>query len=298
MPKKKTHEEYVAEVRNINPNIEVVGRYIGAHTKIKHRCLVDKYEWLVTPNNILKGKGCPKCSNHIKRTHEQYIEEVSLLNSNIEVLGEYINNTTPILHRCTIHNVEWNAIPINILRGHGCRQCGNDILANDRKKDKEQYIADLKRVNSNIIVLGEYINAHTPIKHKCLIDGFEWNAKPNNILSGKGCPICNESSGERQVRQWLSEHDIMYEPQKIFENCYNVKALPFDFYLTDYNLAIEYQGEQHYRPIDYFGGKEKFEVQQKRDNIKRDYCKNNNINLLEIPYYKNVEEELNNFLFI
>lgn len=70
------------------------------------------------------------------------------------------------------------------------------------------------------------------------------------------------------------------------------------FYLTDYNLAIEYQGEQHYRPIDYFGGKEKFEVQQKRDNIKRDYCKNNNINLLEIPYYKNVEEELNNFLFI
>lgn len=298
MAKRKTHEEYVAEVRNINSNIEVVGEYVGAHTKILHRCKVDDYEWYVTPNNILKGRSCPKCSNHIKRTQEDYIKEVSLVNPNIEVLGEYINNITPILHKCIVHNVEWETTPINILNGHGCRKCGNEMLANARSKDLKQYIKDVNSVNSDIIVIGDYINAHTPIRHKCLIDGCEWDAKPNNILSGKGCPVCNESLGERKVRQWLDKYHFVYEPQKSFDDCRNINTLPFDFYLPDCNTVIEYQGEQHYRPIDYFGGQENFENQILRDNIKREYCKNNDIKLLEIPYYKNIEEELNNFLFI
>ena len=63
---------------------------------------------------------------------------------------------------------------------------------------------------------------------------------------------------------------------------------------------IEYDGEQHFRPIEYFGGQKKFELQQKHDTIKNEYCKNNGIPLLRIPYFKydNIEEELNNFLFI
>lgn len=360
MSKRKTHEEYVKQVEKINPNIEVLERYIDAHTKILHRCKIDGYEWYVSPNNILKGRGCPCCSNHIKRTQEDYISEVLLINPNIEVLGDYINNITPILHRCLIHNIIWNAAPNSILRGHGCRQCGNEILANARRKSREQYISELKIINPDIIVIGEYINAHTPVLHKCLIDGYEWYAKPNNILSGrgcpkcggtmkklhdeyiaelklinpdvevieqyidaktpilhkclvdgwiwystpsnmlssKGCPVCHESSGERQVRQWLNRHGVSYEFQKIFDDCIDKKPLLFDFYLPDYNIVIEYQGGQHYFAVDYFGGEEKFKLQQKHDNIKREYCKKQEIKLLEIPYYKNVEEELNNFLFI
>ena len=296
--KKKTHKEYVEEIARINPNIEVIGIYSGAHEKIKHKCLIDGYEWDVTPHNILKGRGCPMCTGHIQRTQEEYVKEVFLINPNIEVLGVYINNMFPISHKCLLHNVIWDAIPVNILRGHGCRQCGNEILANMKRKDKGQYIEDLKRINSNIILIGEYINAHIPTKHKCLIDNHEWNAKPNNILSGTGCPVCNESFGERQIRQWLDKNNIMYESQKVFKNCCNINTLPFDFYLPDYNVVIEYQGEQHYKPIDYFGGEKNFKMQQKRDNIKREYCKNNNIRLLEIPYYDSVEEKLNNFLFI
>ena len=360
MAKRKTHEEYVEEVSVVNPNIEVVGIYDGVHTKILHRCLIDGYEWLATPANILKGRGCPKCANHIKRSHEQYVKEASLINPNIEVLEKYINNMTPILHRCKIHNIEWKVAPVSILRGHGCRKCGGEILANIKKKNKEQYIEDLNKINSNIIILGEYINAHISTLHKCLIDGYEWYAKPNNVLSGtgcpkcggtikklhddyvseisiinpdievigqyidshtsilhkclidghiwsatptnilcgKGCPLCKESSGERRIRQWLEKYKITYEFQKYFDDCIDKKQLPFDFYLPDYNMCVEYQGGQHYFEVEHFGGKEKFELQQKHDNIKREYCKNNNIKLLEIPYWENVEETLNNFLFI
>lgn len=298
MSKKKTHEEYVEEVKNINSNIEVIERYNGANTKILHKCLLDGYEWKATPHNILKGRSCPKCSKHIKRTQEIYIKELSLINPNIKVLDEYITNATPILHKCIIHDVKWKATPVNILRGHGCRKCGNEILASSKSKSQKQYVEDVKKINSNIFVIGNYINAHIPIKHKCLIDGCEWDARPNNILSGKGCPICSESLGERKVREWLDKHDFIYECQKTFNDCRNIKVLPFDFYLSDCNTAIEYQGEQHYKPIDYFGGEKNYKMQQKRDNIKRDYCKHNKIKLLEIPYFKDVEEELNNFLFI
>ena len=299
MPKKKTHGEYVEELKVVNPDIEVVGIYVGANIKILHRCLKDGHEWLATPHNILRGRGCPKCAGHIQRTHEMYVNDVSKINQNIEVVGEYINNVTPILHRCIIHNIRWDAYPNNVLRGHGCKQCANELLREQRAKDKEQYIKDLKNVNQDIIVLGEYINAHIPILHKCLIDDYEWYATANNTLNGYGCPKCTViSKGEKIISQLLDSHAIAYIQQKRFEDCRDIQTLPFDFYLPDYNILIEYDGIQHYEPIDYFGGQEAFETTVKHDNMKNEYCKNNGISLLRIPYFKNVEEELNNFLFI
>lgn len=360
MPKKKTHEEYVAEVNKINPNIEVVGTYLDSKTKILHRCKIDGYEWYATPHNILRGRGCPKCSGHIKLTHDEYVNRLFNINPNISVLEQYVNYATPIKHCCLIHNYEWYALPSNVLSGHGCKKCASDKLANDRSKNTLQYIEDVKNVNKDIMVIGEYVNAHTPILHKCLIDGYEWYAKPNNILSqkgcpkcsgtmkkmhdeyidevsiynpdievvetyinaktkilhkckicgcewyatptniltGKGCPECAESNGERTVRQYLDKHKILYNFQKAFDDCCDIKHLPFDFYLPEYNACIEYDGEQHYRPVDYFGGEDSFKKTVMHDNIKNDYCKNNDIKLLRIPYYANVEEELNNFLFI
>ena len=64
---KKTHEEYVNEVFLVNPNIEVVGEYIDAKTKILHRCLIHDVEWMVSPTNILSGKGCPECAKQKRK---------------------------------------------------------------------------------------------------------------------------------------------------------------------------------------------------------------------------------------
>lgn len=300
MSKKKTHEEYIAEVAVKNPSVEVVGMYIGANEKIMHRCPKDycRYEWYATPHNILAGKGCPKCTGKMKRTHDEYVKRVNLIHDNIEVIEKYIDNNTPILHKCVFHDFEWSAFPNNVLSGHGCRKCANDKMHYERVKNTNQYIEDLNKINSNIIIMGEYINAHTPILHKCLVDDLEWFAKPNNILSGKGCPKCSESKGEREIRQLLDSNEIVYESQMIFDGCFDIKPLPFDFYLPEYNLCIEYDGEQHYRPIEYFGGQKAFELRKKHDQIKNEYCKNNNIRLVRIPYFADVEEELNNFLFI
>lgn len=298
MPKKKTHNEYVVEVAIKNKNIEVVEKYISANTKITHRCLIDGYKWDATPANILSGFGCPKCSGRFRRTHNDYIEEVFKINPHIKVVGRFGGLQTPILHKCLVHNMEWMTRPEAVLDGCGCKLCGAEKIGDKNRKTHEQYVLELKEVDSNIVVLDTYIDAITPILHKCLIDKHEWYARPGNILFGYGCPKCHESSGERQIRQWLEKHDITYVFQKSFIDCRDIRMLPFDFYLPDYNSCIEYDDKQHFESIEYFGGQEAFELRVKHDNTKNEYCKNNGIPLLRIPYFKNVEEELNNFLFI
>lgn len=294
----RTHEEYIEEVKKINRDINILGVYINARTPILHKCKIDGYEWMSSPDNILKGQGCPKCAGNIKKTHEEYVQELSLINPNIEVVGCYINALTPIIHKCMIHNTEWKVRPNDILCGKGCPICGLEKSGNSRLKTHIQYTEELKLANKNIIAIEDYNGANTPILHRCLIDGCEWRATPHNILCGTSCPRCNESKGEKAIRKWLMERDIIYNSQKRFSDCYDKITLPFDFYLPDYNCCIEYDGIQHYEPIEYFGGENSFGYVQKHDKIKTEYCENNNIRLLRISYFENIEEKLNNFLFI
>ena len=99
----------------------------------------------------------------------------------------------------------------------------------------------------------------------------------------RGCPKCYQfkSVGEQRIRNYLDGKKIKYIPQKIFAPL-NKSKYRFDFYLIDFNLAIEYQGEQHFRDNGFF--KDNLTTIQKRDQVKRDYCLKNNISLLEIPY--------------
>lgn len=77
MPKKKTHEEYIAELAIKNPNIEAIDKYLGANTKILHRCLAHNYEWNVCPSGVLNGNGCPKCkSDKIKKNNKSQTKNI------------------------------------------------------------------------------------------------------------------------------------------------------------------------------------------------------------------------------
>jgi len=110
------------------------------------------------------------------------------------------------------------------------------------------------------------------------------------------CPkcSCHISKGEQKIEKYLKQNGIKYKRQYSFEDCYfNIKGkLRFDFiiYVNNKIKVVEFQGIQHYKPIDYFGGKKGFSYQKKRDAIKRNYCKKNKIPLLEIPYYDLKEE--------
>lgn len=304
MRRRKTHEEYVAELVIKNPTVEVVEKYIDAKTKIMHHCLIHDVYWLISPHNALRGKGCNQCmrervGNRLRKSHVQYVDELSIKNPNLEVIETYINHFTPILHHCLIHDIYWKISPANALKGQGCIGCRKDKHRKSMAKTQEQYISEVAMINTNIEVLGMYLNAFTPILHKCKIHDTQWMMRPDNVLHGEcGCPQCTESIGERTVRQWFDMHDVKYDFQYIFSDCCDKQPLPFDFYLPDYNAAIEFQGKQHYEPVEIFGGQEALEYTQRHDKIKSDYCKQNSIRLLCIKYDEDINEKLTNFLFI
>ena len=110
------------------------------------------------------------------------------------------------------------------------------------------------------------------------------------------CPNCQskESVGVIKISERLDKNNIQYEKEYKFKYCKDIRPLPFDFYLNDFNIAIEFDGEQHYRPTDFYGGKEKFKIRQKHDAIKNNFCKKNDINLIRINYSQ--VKEINSIL--
>lgn len=227
-----------------------------------------------------------------RKTHDEYVLEVANINPNIEVVGTYVNSYTPILHRCKIDGCEWSPRPNSIIQGCGCPECGRLNASTKRTKTHEQYIAEVLKINPNIEVVGEYSGDGTPILHRCKIDAYEWMATSNNILRGTGCPKCNISKGEMAISKFLDDINVRYEQQKRFNDCRDKYTLPFDFYLPDYNVCIEYNGIQHYEPVEVFGGEEALQGTIKRDKIKEAYCNRNGIRLLQIPYYNDMHDEL------
>ena len=124
-----------------------------------------------------------------RKTHKQFIIEMRQINSDIEILGEYITNKTKIKCRCKICQHEWSAIGSSLLRNHGCPKCKAIKTGTRSRKTHKQFIREMEIKNPNIEVLEKYVNAKTKIKCRCKIDGHEWSVKPNNLLY-HGCPKC------------------------------------------------------------------------------------------------------------
>ena len=138
-------------------------------------------------------------------------------------------------------------------------------------------------------------SCYTKVNFKCN-KGHIYNQSVNQHKF-YGCPICNESHGEKFIRNYLDKNNIKYESQKKFKDLKDKTYLSYDFYLSDYNILIEYQGQQHYEPIKFNGkNNSNLEKQQYHDKLKREYAKNNGYKLLELKYTLDSQELVNKYL--
>lgn len=152
--------------------------------------------------------------------------------------------------------------------------------------------------NPFIEVVGEYHRAHEKVECKCLKCGETFYLRPDHIKRGIGHSGCNKSLGEERLEKYLREYNINYIGQYRFGDCIRKERdMPFDFYLPDLNIAIEYDGIQHYEPVVKFGGEKGFAELKLNDYFKTNYCIEHNIELIRVPYteYNNMEEFLNNY---
>ena len=130
-------------------------------------------------------------------THEEFLEKFKKQNKNaenIEILGKYEGSKIKIKCRCKIDGYEFETTPNDLLnKNSGCPKCKYKNHSKKLSKTYEEFKQEMKKINDDIEILGEYINAYTKIKCRCKLDNHIWYAKPNNLLNGSGCPKCFEN---------------------------------------------------------------------------------------------------------
>lgn len=153
------------------------------------------------------------------------------------------------------------------------------------RKTTEQFINESNQVHDFKYSYDktEYIKNQIKVIITCPVHG-DFEQRPLSHLQGSGCPYCNESKGEKKIVKFLNKHNINYERQKKFNNCRNVFELPFDFYIPSKRTCIEFDGKQHYQPMEFFGGVKAYESLKINDKIKSEYCEDNYIELIRIRY--------------
>ena len=292
MAKKLTQEDFIDRCLQGNPNLDY-SKVIYQGTKKKVIIICPKHgEFNIIAGDFLKSFKCPKCSQNIPTT-EEFIERCKVHYPNYDYSETiYTNKTNNVIVKCPKHNCIWEPMAQNLERGQAmCPECKKEKYQQLFAISNDEFIEKAKQIHQNKYDYSkcQYINMRTKIIIICPIHG-EFEQDPNNHLKGCGCPKCKRSKGEEQVSSFLKDHDILFQEQYIIP--YNNKKILVDFYLPNYNTFIEFNGKQHYIAMDYFGGTLRLEQQQARDQFLREYCVNNNINLIEIKYNQSVEDVL------
>lgn len=301
--KRKSHEQFVMELNNINSNIEVLGEYETNDKPLQCKCKIDGHIWNAKPHSLLQNHGCPECYRRESniRTNDEFALEMKAKHPTIVPLDEFKNTGSVMKFKCTVCDYEWQTAPNVLLnrKDYGCPKC-----ANHYKIPEDEIIERLKSANPYV----RYIDGYKGIEHhanfECLKCGHKWHTPMNSVLQGRGCPHCNLSHGALEIEKTLNNLSIDYETEYRFDDCKDDRSLPFDFYIPSKNICIEYDGEQHFMPVRFRKGtsqqtiQDKFESQKRRDKIKDDYCKNNGITLIRIPYtdFNNIEKILNKYI--
>lgn len=287
MAKKLTKEEFIQKAIRVHGNRYDYSNveYVNARTDIQIICPIHGI-FLQTPDKHLNGQGCPKCAGKNK-TVDEFIKKARQVHGNKYDYSnvKYVNNKTKVCIICSEHGEFWQT-PHNHLRGQGCPECRYIKSAKSNCKNCDNVINDFIKVHGNKYDYSKvnYVNSKIKVCIICPEHGvFEQTS--HDHLAGKGCPKCKQSHLERDVMKLLEENNINYEYQKRFEW---LGRQSLDFYLPDYNIAIECQGGQHFKSVDYFGGERDFIKRIKRDENKKLLCENNNI---KIFYFSNLNIE-------
>ena len=259
--------------------------YINSRTKLQLQC-PNGHIFKMTYSSFQQGTRCKTCwhknsSEYFKFTYgyvKEYIE-----NEGYKLLStEYINANSYVEVECPKGN-KFKTKFGSFKSGHRCRECYFIYENNKTTTHSYEYIKNKMLSEGYKLLSEEYINAHTKLQVQCPY-GHIFEQKYNSFQQGYRCPYCNESKGEKEIRTILNSLNIEYIPQYKFDDCKFKYVLPFDFYLPQYNVLIEFDGVQHFKIIKHFGGFDRFVDRIIRDTIKNEYCKENDIKLIRISY--------------
>lgn len=291
--RQKTQEEFEKGIEDIwGGKIKVLGKYQKASIKLTVLHTECGKTWEAKPRSLLSNHGCPNCryktsASKLKKSDNKFLKQVHDLTKDEYIFSEsYKNNDTPIMCTHTVCGRNFKVRPRQFLSGTRCKYCWFDS-----QKLKDSEFKDIVRslVGDEYIFQEPYVDTshHLLCTHtKC---NYQWKVTPSHFTKkGVRCPQCRETKGEREIRLFLEDNNIPYEKEYRFEGLMNQDTnydLRVDFFIEAMNLVIEYDGIQHYQPVEIFGGEDTFLRCVESDKIKNDYFSKRGIELLRIPYW-------------
>lgn len=259
--------------------------YVNNHNKVCIICQKHGEFWQ-TPHDHLSGRGCVKCANE-KSSLSKTAPFSEVKERLINKFGErfyfdestYVSMAKPMRVVCNEHG-EFFKTPIYLLNGGNCPLCSKT-----RKLTFDDFVKKANLVHNNKYIYDkvEYVNNRTKVCIICPEHG-EFMQTPNDHLDGCGCPACKESKLESSIRRFLDENGFKYTPQMKFEWLKKINKLSLDFYLHDYNIGIECQGEQHFVNRGFMT---KLDEIKSRDTLKKELCKEHGVKLIYYLSEKN-----------
>lgn len=323
---KLTQEEWIKKAKEIHGNKYDYSKveYKGSHEKVKIICNNCGKEFIQEARAHINGAGCRECSmkkvwqyNHVSRnkdqgrlTTEEFIKRAKDIHGEKYDYSkvEYKNANTKVCIVCTEHGEFWQTPTQHTHKKHGCPKCNGGI-----KDTETDFLNKVQKMYGDLYNT-EKVKYEKSNKKVCLIcnntdkngnkHGEFW-ITPNSLLSGHGCPHCIQTNSEYDVKTALIDENIRFIPQKTFEWLKYTKHLRLDFYLPDYNIAIECQGIQHFKPIDFAGkgenwASEMYEYTKERDIVKEKLCNEHGIKLLQYSEFdvnnKNIITNINDLI--
>ena len=187
---------------------------------------------------------------------------------------------TPVTITCLIHG-DFNVTPDDHIYKHsGCPMCGHHMYT------QQSYLKAVTEIHC-----GKYDYSKTEYKgHNNLItiicpEHGEFKQKAKAHLYGSGCLKCRLKSQEKVFKKLVESfpnETILFEVDK--QNVPWLNNQRLDIYFPKYNIAVEYDGQQHFQPISIFGGEDRFKLQQQLDTKKEECCIQNHCQLFRLSY--------------
>ena len=266
--------------------------YVNANTNILMRHEVCGYEWKVRPNNFIHGGRCPECNKkrpahnrHTKETFEKQLDKIC--GEHLFDVVEYSDWSKPVSIECRKCGHRFKKSVTQFRLKPYCPKCNPRTSWNHLTT--QEYIKRVKeKYGSQFSIDSSYTTRSCMMQIRCNECGYSWHQRADTILLAAKCDNCypNMSYGVKSIFDFLMRHKIKFKREVSVEGMVYILPLHFDFVIYDKHdniiCAIEYDGEQHYKPANIFGGEHKFYATQQRDKVKNQFCEDNHIKLYRI----------------
>lgn len=244
-----------------------------------------------SPNGHLSGKGCAKCA--IKRSVVKMSSTIKeFVDRAIKIHGDkydysqvgYVNAREKVKIICKEHGM-FLQVPYSHLAGNGCAKCGDKSISNKLRIGLDEFIRRANNVHLDKYDYSKvvYSGMGNKVEIICPQHGRFYQNAINHLL-GCDCPKCKNSSGENFISRVLELNNVEYKMQKTFPACLINRKMKFDFYLSDYNILIEYQGLQHFRVTEWWGGLKSYMIIKRNDEYKKRWAMENGYIFKEYTY--------------